>query len=74
MSRTLFSLLLIWSASLLISSPMIFAMNLQIIPLPAAIVPIAKVSHLAYCAEEWGEYDKGRLVCSIFSLGTSANT
>ena len=70
MSRTLLSLLLIWTASLLISSPLIFAMNLDIIRLPDPIIHIAGVSHLAYCAEEWGEYEKGRLVCSIFSLGT----
>jgi hypothetical protein len=25
-------------------------------------------SSIAYCAEEWGEYKKGRLVYSIFSL------
>ena len=69
MSRTLLSLLVIWTASLLISSPLIFAMNLDIIRLPDPIIHIAKVSHLAYCAEEWGEYNKGRLVYSIFSLG-----
>ena len=48
---------------------MIFAMDLDIIPLPDAIIPMAKISHLAYCAEEWGEYNKGRLVFSVFSLG-----
>lgn len=68
LSKALCSLLFIWSVSILLSCPLIFAMSLEVIHMPKQFVHIVKVSSLAYCAEEWGQYKKGRLVYSIFSL------
>ncbi|XP_059084396.1 neuropeptide Y receptor type 5-like [Tigriopus californicus] len=68
LSKALCSLLFIWSVSILLSCPLIFAMSLKVIEMPEQLLHIVKASSLAYCAEEWGQYKKGRLVYSIFSL------
>jgi hypothetical protein len=36
--------------------------------MPPPVVKIIGDQSIAYCAEEWGEYEKGRLVYSCFSL------
>ena len=62
------SLLIIWTSSVVLSFPLFFAMNLKVIPMPPPVAKIIQDNAIAYCAEEWGEYEKGRLVYSCFSL------
>ena len=58
----------IWTISVLLSFPLFFAMNLEVIPMPPQVVKIIQEDSIAYCAEKWGEYEKGRLVYSCFIL------
>ena len=36
--------------------------------MPAPVAKIINDDSIAYCAEEWGKYEKGRLIYSCFSL------
>ena len=36
--------------------------------MPGPVALIVGAESVAYCAEEWGEYERGRLVFSIFSF------
>ena len=40
----------------------------QVIPMPAPIAKVINDDSIAYCAEEWGKYEKGRLIYSCFSI------
>ena len=72
LSTAIISLVAVWTMSILLSFPLFFAMNLKVIPMPDPVVKIIGDSSIAYCAEEWGEYEKGRLVFSCFSLVVQA--
>ncbi len=65
-TRAVASLFLIWGLSALLSSPLLFAKKLDVLPMPRAVVEIVHAESVAYCGEEWGEYEKGRLVYSVF--------
>ena len=43
-------------------------MNLEIIKMPEVVVKTIGEDSIAYCAEKWGQYEKGRLVVSLFSM------
>ena len=68
LSGAILTLVIVWTLSILISFPLLFAMNLKVIPMPPPVVTLIGEDAIAYCAEEWGDYEKGRLVCSCFSL------
>ena len=36
--------------------------------MPAPIAKVINDDSIAYCAEEWGKYEKGRLIYSCFSI------
>ena len=42
--------------------------SFQVIPMPAPIAKVINDDSIAYCAEEWGKYEKGRLIYSCFSI------
>ena len=42
--------------------------------MPEKVADIIGDSSIAYCAEEWGEYERGRLVFSCFSFLAQVNT
>ena len=62
------TVLAIWAISILVSFPLFFAMNLEVIPMPPLVVREINDDSIAYCVEKWGEYEKGRLVYSCFIL------
>ena len=68
MSTTILTLIAIWGLSALLSFPLIFAMDMKVVAIPHILMNMVGDSAIAYCAEEWGEYKRGRLVYSIFSL------
>ena len=68
MSTAILTLIAIWGLSILLSFPLIFALDMKVVPIPHILMSMVGDSSIAYCAEEWGEYKKGRLVYSIFSL------
>ena len=41
--------------------------------MPEKVADIIGDSSIAYCAEEWGEYERGRLVFSCFSFLAQVN-
>ena len=73
LSTAIASLVIIWSISIALSFPLFFAMNLRIVPMPEKVADIIGDSSIAYCAEEWGEYERGRLVFSCFSFLAQVN-
>ena len=68
MSTAILTLIAIWGLSALLSFPLIFAMDMKVVAIPHILMKMVGDSAIAYCAEEWGEYKRGRLVYSIFSL------
>jgi len=68
MSTTILTLIAIWGLSALLSFPLIFAMDMKVVAIPHILMNMVGDSAIAYCAEEWGEYKRGRLFYSIFSL------
>ena len=60
--------MVIWFLSVALSFPLYFAMNLEIIKMPGVVVKTIGETSIAYCAEKWGQYEKGRLVVSLFSM------
>ena len=60
--------MIIWFLSVALSFPLYFAMNLEIIKMPEVVVKTIGEDSIAYCAEKWGQYEKGRLVVSLFSM------
>ena len=43
-------------------------MKLEIIPMSKQLIKVIGDDSIAYCAEKWGEYEKGRLIFSCFTL------
>jgi hypothetical protein len=43
-------------------------MDMKVVPIPHILMNMVGDTSIAYCAEEWGEYKRGRLVYSVFSL------
>ena len=43
-------------------------MKLEIIPMSEQLIKVIGDDSIAYCAEKWGEYEKGRLIFSCFTL------
>ena len=68
LSTAIVSLVVIWFLSVALSFPLYFAMNLEIIKMPDVVVKTIGETSIAYCAEKWGQYEKGRLVVSLFSM------
>ena len=61
-------LVIVWTLSLILSFPLFFAMKLEIIPMSEQLIKVIGDDSIAYCAEKWGEYEKGRLIFSCFTL------
>ena len=41
--------------------------------MPEVVVKTIGEDSIAYCAEKWGQYEKGRLVVSLFSMLVQVN-
>ena len=67
-STAFMTVLAIWTLSILLSFPLFFGTNLEVIQMPESVVRMIHDDSIAYCAEKWGEYEKGRLVYSCFIL------
>ena len=67
-STAFMTVLAIWTLSILLSFPLFFGTNLEVIQMPESVVRMIHDDSIAYCTEKWGEYEKGRLVYSCFIL------
>ena len=67
-STAFMTVLAIWTLSIMLSFPLFLGTNLNVIPMPDAVMKVIQDDSIAYCVEKWGEYEKGRLVYTCFIL------